>query len=525
MLLSPDGRVVCRAHAVYPQVSPSLLLPLLSIAIAIARSADAYLVFRAVVFIGITFLYARLYVFLKRPDKIRSPYSNSPTGMSYDSSAPKRKIQGFLRKFSGGGGGGGADEAVPAEGQAQPTASASASAPEDTQKQEQEQEYGRTNRPTMRDSSTPNPAFQQPNNNTTAATPSSAPVSPATEIPPWERMELPVFHVDGQRYGGPSASGAQGAGQGQSQGQGMFGGWKGLGGAGGGGKKRPSTANSSGSGSNSPAAFGQAHTQGRMGSISTASRILQQQQQQDIDTRSQTRSRQASGDTTLYNSSHGTATVTGRKLSSGATSTTIGAAPGLLPGMSRRASALPPDTSPVLEQDNETFFGVERTDRQRSGPERSEPERASAQSDPERAEDENENDEDEDAEMDLLRMLRQDSEPDVAGGGRRYGSGGDGSGGDYELVPESMASYLNRKTALLMLWFPLGVGVSSLSTPLKRQHLTPRSPWTQADPPCSTCSSFRSRSSGSFTTLWADRPTSSAPCRDGLCLRRVCWMR
>jgi hypothetical protein len=57
---------------------------------------------RAVVFICITILYARLYVFLKRPDKIRSPYSNSPTGASYDSTYAKRKAAGFIRKLSGG---------------------------------------------------------------------------------------------------------------------------------------------------------------------------------------------------------------------------------------------------------------------------------------------------------------------------------------------------------------------------------------------------------------------------------------
>ena len=32
----------------------------------------------------------------------------------------------------------------------------------------------------------------------------------------------------------------------------------------------------------------------------------------------------------------------------------------------------------------------------------------------------------------------------------------DTDGDNFELVEESMASYLNRKTALLMLWFPLG---------------------------------------------------------------------
>jgi len=65
-------------------------------------------------------------------------------------------------------------------------------------------------------------------------------------------------------------------------------------------------------------------------------------------------------------------------------------------------------------------------------------------------EDEDEEEDEEDNEMDLLRMLRQDSEPEDQNPGQKE---------EYELVPESMASYLNRKTALLMLWFPLGVSL------------------------------------------------------------------
>lgn len=52
-----------------------------------------------------------------------------------------------------------------------------------------------------------------------------------------------------------------------------------------------------------------------------------------------------------------------------------------------------------------------------------------------------------DGEMDLMRMLQGDA---AASGNRRNPEA------SYEFVEESMASYLNRKTALLMLWFPLG---------------------------------------------------------------------
>jgi len=106
---------------------------------------------------------------------------------------------------------------------------------------------------------------------------------------------------------------------------------------------------------------------------------------------------------------------------------------------SRRPSAAPPLASPVMELDNEDFLRS-RSDRG----EDEESRRPSAQDDQEEEEEE-----ESDGEMDLMRMLAQDSEP--VDQQRR------GSREEYELVPESMASYLNRKTALLMLWFPLGV--------------------------------------------------------------------
>ncbi|ORX33971.1 hypothetical protein BD324DRAFT_637845 [Kockovaella imperatae] len=106
---------------------------------------------RAIVFIAISILYARLYVFLRRPDKIRSPYSDSPTGTysNHRRSSPfglesfKRKSRGlsFLR----------------------------------VKRRSREEEEGQ-------------------------------PTAPLEEIPPWERVDLPVFQIDGQKYGGPSTN-------------------------------------------------------------------------------------------------------------------------------------------------------------------------------------------------------------------------------------------------------------------------------------------------------------------------------
>ena len=60
----------------------------------------------------------------------------------------------------------------------------------------------------------------------------------------------------------------------------------------------------------------------------------------------------------------------------------------------------------------------------------------------------------EDDDWDLMRVLQQVEPPKSAGD--RFAPA---EGEAVEFVQESMASYLNRKTALLMLWFPLGVSI------------------------------------------------------------------
>ena len=58
-----------------------------------------------------------------------------------------------------------------------------------------------------------------------------APATPAEEIPPWEQIQLPIFHVDGERFGGASANANANASAGPSrEGSGMWSSWKGLGG-------------------------------------------------------------------------------------------------------------------------------------------------------------------------------------------------------------------------------------------------------------------------------------------------------
>lgn len=59
---------------------------------------------------------------------------------------------------------------------------------------------------------------------------------------------------------------------------------------------------------------------------------------------------------------------------------------------------------------------------------------------------------DEEMEMDLIKML-------AAAPSNVDDRFAPPAGEHYELVPESISSYLNRKTAMLMLWFPLGVSL------------------------------------------------------------------
>jgi hypothetical protein len=380
------------------------------------------------VFICITLLYARLYVFLKRPDKIRSPYSNSPTGgASYDSSYPKRKMTGFLRKMSGGekgtgtsNGNGNGNKGVEVVDYGNPNLNL-----EKVQNPDPKPEFNRSNRPSIELEGTSSTGF-----NDTTFRPPSAPVSPFSEIPPWERLELPVFQVDGQRYGGPSSSFRE------KEPSTMFGNWKGMN-----GKKRPSTATSTGSNPTSPGPQVAMPFPAR-GSVSHSTNRKRDHGSEgtDVEGGSTSRSRQPSSDTTLV-SGGGDRERTRKQSMMTNTSTTssnnnlhafaISQGHGQSTG-GRRPSAIPPHASPVLE-DNESFL-------------RSKSDRADL--DQEEREGEEEEDEDEsDGEMDLMRMLAQDSEPEDRPTGKE----------EYELVPESMASYLNRKTALLMLWFPLGV--------------------------------------------------------------------
>ncbi|KAK6903606.1 hypothetical protein I203_107111 [Kwoniella mangroviensis CBS 8507] len=147
---------------------------------------------RCVVCIIITVLYARLYVFLKRPDKIRLPGSNSATGGPYETvSSTSNKDKGDFRERFGSlmsngpfrrkRGSSGEVLSVLPEGQSNISSSSSTDPPPVIKEKEKE--------PTRRNSGFRRPSF-----------------SPTKEVPPWEKLELPAFQVDGERFGGPSPS-------------------------------------------------------------------------------------------------------------------------------------------------------------------------------------------------------------------------------------------------------------------------------------------------------------------------------
>ena len=160
---------------------------------------------RALVFISICFFYARLYVFLRRPDRIKASFSNSgrrdtsaqrsDPEYTYESATssmmaeraarkhvlytPKEKIASQFAKFSfkkrSAAGAAEADEKKVGK--------------QDPLRLVKEKDYA------------------GPAGGAAEQGPTDRKTEPAvTDIPPWEKLELPAFQIDGQRYGGPSSS-------------------------------------------------------------------------------------------------------------------------------------------------------------------------------------------------------------------------------------------------------------------------------------------------------------------------------
>ncbi|WWD21594.1 hypothetical protein CI109_106080 [Kwoniella shandongensis] len=161
---------------------------------------------RAIVCIVISVLYAKLFVFLRRPDKIRTMQSNSSTGVAYESySEPETSrrqsrfgsfVPGIFKRQRGSSG-----DILHFPTQAEVI---------------DEQDKGTEAVEVVAKSS-------RRRANTDTASHHDIQMA---EIPPWERIELPPFQIDGERFGGSHVSTTSSS---------LWGGWKGLG-----GRKRPS---------------------------------------------------------------------------------------------------------------------------------------------------------------------------------------------------------------------------------------------------------------------------------------------
>jgi len=384
MLLPALFWTICRAHAIHTEVSSSY-----------RSTTDNY---RGLVFVVITFLYAKLFVFLRRPDKIRTSYSDSFGGETTENHPTffgfrTRRISSLFRRGKG-------------------------SPPDLTVEIPKEQPI---------DPDAEEPPFHDGNG---AISPLSA-TTPMTEIPPWERMELPVFQVDGQKFGGASANTASIP----TTGSNPWGSWKGLNtGVKPLDKKRPSTSSSVTPPMQGPRRFGSGSTIGGDGRETPK---LKSPKLESIPSMTEAPNIYTPDDNVPLRR----LTVDRQRKPS-----TLSEAGPVTPAHSINLSGVydpeirrPSNTS--ITQYTRDSSAVPTIKESKIQPSLSE--RGSSELERQRTAEEEEDDN-----WDLMRILQQSAPTKLKGSAPEE---------TVELVEESMASYLNRKTALLMLWFPLGV--------------------------------------------------------------------
>ena len=170
LLLPCIVRPLCGTHPVYTAVSSP------------RRSSNPAhadpLLCSGTVFVIITILYARLFVFLRRPDKIRSPYSESPTSNSYTqrsahmTGTPKkrRRMQIPFRR-------------------SHHSQSTHERLPDDATQHVQKSDIPQAAVGDQGAKALETGSWQR-----------------ASDTPPWEKVDLPAFKVDGQTYGGSATN-------------------------------------------------------------------------------------------------------------------------------------------------------------------------------------------------------------------------------------------------------------------------------------------------------------------------------
>lgn len=146
---------------------------------------------RAVVFLFISFFYGRLYVFLRRPDKIRSGFSDNSAGESSYSRLKGSWMRNSRRRLPFIGNRETKTVIIDAKG---------ARVGIDTTESRISQ-HPNGSKTSVASIPKPKPPPLVAANPMTKSQ-RSAKAAPADDIPPWERIELPLFQVDGQKYGG-----------------------------------------------------------------------------------------------------------------------------------------------------------------------------------------------------------------------------------------------------------------------------------------------------------------------------------
>lgn len=173
---------------------------------------------RAAVFISIFFFYARLYVFLKRPDRIRASFSPSPGGRSTgggtwqtDSSGSSGTVEGDgdpadrhgrsrrLRRRSRAS----SRERIREGFRSFSFKPKAFGCKEGKQARDDEIRLGNVQGDERNVQGRDFASEKTPREQTGRV---SGNGKSTGEIPPWERLELPPFEVDGQRYGGSGPS-------------------------------------------------------------------------------------------------------------------------------------------------------------------------------------------------------------------------------------------------------------------------------------------------------------------------------
>lgn len=157
---------------------------------------------RAVVFLFISFFYGRLYVFLRRPDKIRSGLSDHSAGESSYSKAKHSWMRTSRRRIPFFGDRQTKTVVLDHKGQ-RIGIDTSASHASHLSKASNVSKASNASKASVASIPKPKP----PPLVATKSQRSVKNVDP--DIPPWERIDLPVFQIDGQTYGGSAGHGRE----------------------------------------------------------------------------------------------------------------------------------------------------------------------------------------------------------------------------------------------------------------------------------------------------------------------------